>query len=411
MRQHTPPILIDAAGKVSRLKVRSKETTVGSRGYSEEFIKSIVAEHPSCIPFKEIDPTCIDPIAICDELSTPAGPLDVFLITPQGVPVLVECKLWANPQARREVVGQVLDYAKELRSWSYEDLQRAAGQSRRQPGFNLFEFVKSQAPIQDEADFVDSVTANLRTGRCVLLIVGDGIREGVEAIGEYIVGTGSLEYTLGLIELPVFELSDNRGTLITPRVVCKTEVLTRHVVSVAREDKVTISETTNAAEPDGDTQLSDREIENFEVWSSLLKKLDLDDKAQELPRANAKSNISFMLPAPRSGGIVKDNWITVYLERSAQRAGVFVTGTAHKFGGAVMERLAEDFDEINEQFAGNLSLTNPKSGKFNIGLYTQLGDLTNAQQLDELTNWLSENTNAFVNVFRPRVEAIGRELD
>ena len=28
--------------------------------------------------------------------------------------MLIECKLWRNPEARREVVGQILDYAKVL---------------------------------------------------------------------------------------------------------------------------------------------------------------------------------------------------------------------------------------------------------------------------------------------------------
>ena len=54
------------------------------------------------------------PVPICTELSTPAGAIDNFMVTPSGLPVLVECKLWRNPEGRREVIGQILDYAKEL---------------------------------------------------------------------------------------------------------------------------------------------------------------------------------------------------------------------------------------------------------------------------------------------------------
>jgi hypothetical protein len=53
------------------------------------------------------------PVPICTELNTPAGPIDNFMVSPSGLPVLVECKLWRNPEARREVVSQILDYAKE----------------------------------------------------------------------------------------------------------------------------------------------------------------------------------------------------------------------------------------------------------------------------------------------------------
>jgi hypothetical protein len=50
-------------------------------------------------------------------MATPAGPLDALFINRHGALGLVKCKLWRNPQARREVVGQILDYAKELARW------------------------------------------------------------------------------------------------------------------------------------------------------------------------------------------------------------------------------------------------------------------------------------------------------
>jgi hypothetical protein len=39
--------------------------------------------------------------------------------------VLGEAKLIRNPQSRREVVAQALDYARALTGWTYEDLQDA----------------------------------------------------------------------------------------------------------------------------------------------------------------------------------------------------------------------------------------------------------------------------------------------
>jgi hypothetical protein len=70
------------------------------------------------LPIAEIDRMFLGPVLICSELSTQAGAIDNFMVTPSGLPVLVECKLWRNPEARREVVGQILDYAKELSRWS-----------------------------------------------------------------------------------------------------------------------------------------------------------------------------------------------------------------------------------------------------------------------------------------------------
>ena len=79
---------------------------------SEAYIQALVHEHPACLPIAEIDAMFSGPVPICTELNTPAGPIDNFMVTSSGLPVLVECKLWRNPEGRREVVGQILDYAR-----------------------------------------------------------------------------------------------------------------------------------------------------------------------------------------------------------------------------------------------------------------------------------------------------------
>jgi hypothetical protein len=112
-------------------------------------------------------------VPICTELNTPAGPIDNFMVTPSGLPVLVACKLWRNPEARREVVGQILDYDRELSRWSSSDLQREASRRVKCSGNPLLERVRAVNPAVDETQVNDSLTANLRRGRFLLLIVGD----------------------------------------------------------------------------------------------------------------------------------------------------------------------------------------------------------------------------------------------
>jgi hypothetical protein len=98
-------------------------------------------------------------------LVTQAGPIDVLMVTPSGLPILVECKLWRNPKARREVGGQILDYAKELSRWSLSDLQREVSRRLGQQGNSLLEMVRRVDPAIDETAFNDALTANLRRGR------------------------------------------------------------------------------------------------------------------------------------------------------------------------------------------------------------------------------------------------------
>lgn len=171
------------------------------------------------------------PVPICTELNTPAGAIDNFMVTPSGLPVLVECKLWRNPEGRREVVGQILDYAKELGRWSSSDLQREVSRRLKHNGNPLLEMVRAVDSTVNEIQFNDALTANLRRGRFLLLIVGDGIREGVEAIAEYLQMHAGLHFSLGPIELPIYGMPDGQR-LVAPRVLARTTLATRTVVAL-----------------------------------------------------------------------------------------------------------------------------------------------------------------------------------
>jgi hypothetical protein len=104
-----------------------------------------------------------DAVPICTELNTGrAGAIDNFMVTPSGLPVLVECKLWRNPEARREVVSQILDYAKELSRWSSSDVQREVSHRLKRDGNPLLDMVRVVDPGVDEQQFNDALTANLR---------------------------------------------------------------------------------------------------------------------------------------------------------------------------------------------------------------------------------------------------------
>jgi hypothetical protein len=158
----------------------------GGDAVSEADIKTLVHAHPACLPIAEIDPMFSGPVPICTELNTSAGPIDIFMVTPSGLPVLVECKLWRNPEGRREVVGQILDYAKELSRWSSSDLQREVSRRLKRDGNSLLEMVWAVDPGIDEIRSTMRSQQTSGADGSPFLIVGDGIREGVEAIAEYL---------------------------------------------------------------------------------------------------------------------------------------------------------------------------------------------------------------------------------
>jgi hypothetical protein len=67
----------------------------------------LIFDHPTILPVAEFEPGIGRVIAVAKEVHLPgAGFIDVLLISEHGRLIAVECKLWRNPQARREVVGR-----------------------------------------------------------------------------------------------------------------------------------------------------------------------------------------------------------------------------------------------------------------------------------------------------------------
>jgi hypothetical protein len=270
----------------------------GGDAVSEAYIQSLVHEHPACLPIAEIDAMFSGPVPICTELNTPAGPIDNFMVTPSGLPVLVECKLWRNPEARREVVSQILDYAKELSRWSSSDVQREVSHRLKRDGNPLLDMVRAVDPEIDEQQFNDALTANLRRGRFLLLIVGDGIREGVEAIAEYLQLHAGLHFSLGLVELPIYGMP-NGDRLVAPRVLARTALITRNVVAVPDGYVVDeVEDPTSVAEIDPErTKLAEQ---SKQFWTEFVDHyLKLDDPEQRRQTELAEPKRSGPCPGNR----------------------------------------------------------------------------------------------------------------
>jgi hypothetical protein len=159
--------------------------------YDEAWLQHLIMRHPSVLPVDQIEPAFTTQVPICVELPMRSGFLDNLLVTPRGDIALIECKLWRNPEARREVIAQIIDYAKDMSTWNYDTLQEAISRTKPLEASDgqgtrcLYELVSAKGEI-DEASFHDAVSRNLKRGRFLLLIVGDGIREGVEGMAEFL---------------------------------------------------------------------------------------------------------------------------------------------------------------------------------------------------------------------------------
>ena len=240
-RSHTAPYLVlDGQSDRPAVRLEPVDLRAGKAAelqYNEAWLQSLLFNNPDLLPISEIEPIFAPAVSMCRELSTPAGYIDLLLASPNGLLTVVETKLWRNPDARRGVVGQLLDYAKELRAWSYEDLDAAVCSATRKEGegASLFAKMNSSGAEVEEAEFVDAVASNLARGRFLLIIAGDGIREEVERLTQYLQRDAGVSFTLALVELALYKLpgDDAAGQyVVTPRVLARTVEIERAIVRI-----------------------------------------------------------------------------------------------------------------------------------------------------------------------------------
>lgn len=220
----------------------------GQGAFDEAWLQRLIHNSPECLPVGEIEPGFGRLFPVCREMPIAAGFIDNLLMTGAGEIAIVETKLFRSPEARRQVVAQTLDYATSLFSMNYETFQKAAlaGTFTSAGKPSSLHAAIPEAERLDEAAFSDAVSRNLRRGRALILIVGDGIRQEAESLVEGIQAHARFGFTLAMVELGVFGLPDRPETyLIRLRTLAKTAILHPTIV------EITVAGTTVKEQPLG----------------------------------------------------------------------------------------------------------------------------------------------------------------
>jgi len=230
-RMQTTPLLIRDNGQHQKLE----KTPFSSRDYQEDWLQSLIHNSPSLLPVSEIEPAFGPLVSIGREIPTSVGFIDNLLMSPQGYLTIVETKLWRNPEARREVVGQIIDYAKEISHWTFDELDqkvRTYNKTARKSALGVIDTLRTLEDIreEDESKIIDAITRHLQRGRFLLLVVGDGIRESVEAMADFLGQTPQLHFTLALVELQIYRMGQDR--IVIPQVVMRTREVVRAIIQI-----------------------------------------------------------------------------------------------------------------------------------------------------------------------------------
>lgn len=371
---------------------------------SEKKIQNLIFKHPSCLPISDIDESFNPIIPICKELWTPAGPLDILMITPNGDLVIIETKLWKNPEARRKVIAQILDYAKEISKWSYSDLQREINKKLGLKGNSLYELAANfdSNLVASEIDFVDSISRNLRLGKFLLIIAGDGIREGAREITEFLQRFGNLNFALAMVELSIFRLDEN-DLLIFPRVPVKTVEIQKVNIELAEgmeivqvKDQLIDADSTDVVSP----EILKRRDFFTKFWAEFISKISLDDPAQSMPIPSIRQNI-YIFP-----GKDKNSWISAYCAQSSAQVGVYFKFANNNIGSSLKDQLDIYKEDIKKELGPKViwQWENNQTDGFAIRLSVK--DVYHEKNREKMMNFFSKWMNTFVNIIRPRLKQI-----
>lgn len=151
------------------------------------------------------------------EINFGSGPIDVLLVSSHGRIGIVETKLSYNPQKRREVVAQVLDYALSLQDSEREDLP--------------------DLPDSPHAPLEEDLAECLNSGRFLLIIAGDALDPRALRLSQSMLARHlTSEWDLAMVDLNVYrQQQDEDRLLMVPELLGMMQVELRQVVRVVVE--------------------------------------------------------------------------------------------------------------------------------------------------------------------------------
>lgn len=180
-------------GKIYILQDQSKLSPMEETPWDAEHkLQQLIAEYPDLLGGDQIDVenhrrwllvTREMPMQ-GEEPNTTRLSLDHLFLDQDGIPTLVEVKRGSNAQVRREVVGQLLDYAAiATSSLNVRDIQAALSSNGAPADSKLEKFLGEDANVEE---FWQRVQSNLERGQLRLIVLADSIPAELRRVVEFL---------------------------------------------------------------------------------------------------------------------------------------------------------------------------------------------------------------------------------
>ena len=175
---------------------------VESASYEDESgLQALLSKSPGLVPVDEIGEAMSPFVFAVREYGLPgSGSTDLLLFNAEGQIGIVECKLRANAQIKREVVGQIMEYAAHLWNSTYDEVDtRSAGGGNKSLAEQVGALVDD--PDWSPETFREGVSVALQTGAFHLIVAVDEVNPELKRTVDYLNEAGSTSFTFHALEL------------------------------------------------------------------------------------------------------------------------------------------------------------------------------------------------------------------
>jgi hypothetical protein len=196
---------------------------------SENVLQTLVARYPNLLAREQVDPN--EPrrwLLVTREAGIPdregggsRWSLDHLFLDQEGIPTLIEVKRSSDTRIRREVVGQMLDYAANVVAfWPVGTIRDKLEQRCRRDNLDAEHELAVVAGEASPDEYWARVKTNLEARRLRLVFVADAVPVELQRIVEFLNDQMTRTQVIA-IEIKRFASNDGHETLV-PRVIGQT---------------------------------------------------------------------------------------------------------------------------------------------------------------------------------------------
>lgn len=216
-------------------------TSLDQLGKSEAYLEGVLSKSPELLCLETKQTGVYGPFAVFNQLplETPQGRIvypDIVLLAASGDFVIVEVKLFANPELRdRRVIAQAVEYAASLAVLNEHSMARLFSAGHDTDWAML---VRGYFPAEEDPDELAArLLQNAADANVHIVIACDKVPKGVYELAKSVSAQANLGFVLSVVEVSPFVPKDGpaEAVMFVPSVRLATEIVARTAISIIHE--------------------------------------------------------------------------------------------------------------------------------------------------------------------------------